>query len=462
MKKAVIFMLVVFLVQTAAAINLEIQKEVINDVVVTEFENPAVFLLKIKNNGQGDYFQIFNLHGVSMLPEEEFFIASGKSKEIQLMIYPRKDLDYGRFFQRYSFNFFIQDSGQNHVQETVSIKISKLKDAFEITASDLDPESEEIKISLINKADYDFGDISVRFFSGFFSSEEQFNMGPNEKKETTIKIDKEKSRELVSGFYTVKGEIFAGGHSAIAEGIIKFTEKNLVTESQKKFGIIINTETIETINEGNTVAVAENTIQKNILSRLFTNFNIEPDRVEREGFFINYYWTRQIRPGESLIITSKTNWMFPILFLTVILVLIIFLKHFSKKEITMKKKVNFMRAKGGEFALKISVFVQANKYVERVNIIDSIPPLVKVFERYGAEKPTRIDEKNRRIDWNFEKLEAGEVRILTYVIYSKVGVMGKFALPSATAVYEREGKIKEVRSNKAFFVAEQRKGEIQE
>jgi len=61
--------------------------------------------------------------------------------------------------------------------------------------------------------------------------------------------------------------------------------------------------------------------------------------------------------------------------------------------------------------------------------------------------------------WNFEKLEAGERRIISYIIYSKIGVLGKFALPPTTAIYEKDGKIKETESNKAFFIAEERKKE---
>ena len=34
--------------------------------------------------------------------------------------------------------------------------------------------------------------------------------------------------------------------------------------------------------------------------------------------------------------------------------------------------------------------------------------------------------------------------------------MGRFALPSATAIYQRMGKIKDSESNKAFFMAEQK------
>ena len=83
--------------------------------------------------------------------------------------------------------------------------------------------------------------------------------------------------------------------------------------------------------------------------------------------------------------------------------------------------------------------------------------MTKVYERFGGDKPTRVDEKNKRIEWVFEKLEEKEVRILSYILYSKIGVVGKFALPSSTAIYEKNGKIKESESNKAYFVAEQKK-----
>jgi len=46
---------------------------------------------------------------------------------------------------------------------------------------------------------------------------------------------------------------------------------------------------------------------------------------------------------------------------------------------------------------------------------------------------------------------------VSYIVYSKIGVLGKFALPPTTAIYEKEGKIKETESNKAYFMAEERK-----
>jgi len=134
----------------------------------------------------------------------------------------------------------------------------------------------------------------------------------------------------------------------------------------------------------------------------------------------------------------------------------VFAKKFSKRNMNLRKKVTFVKAKGGEFALKVSLFVHAKKYIEKVQIIDRLPSLVKIYEKFGGETPTKVDEANKRIEWNFEKLETGEIRVISYIIYSKVGILGKFALPSAIAIFQREGEIKEEQSNRAFFMAEQR------
>ena len=134
-------------------------------------------------------------------------------------------------------------------------------------------------------------------------------------------------------------------------------------------------------------------------------------------------------------------------------------KRISTTELILKKRVNFVKTKGGEFALKVSLTVNAQKYVERVSVVDKLPSITKIHDRFSGPPPTRVDEKTRRIEWNFEKLEEGETRMVSYIIYSKIGILGKFALPPATAFYESTGKIKEVQSNRAFFVSEQSKEE---
>ena len=51
-----------------------------------------------------------------------------------------------------------------------------------------------------------------------------------------------------------------------------------------------------------------------------------------------------------------------------------------------------------------------------------------------------------------ESLNEREERIFSYIIYSKIGVVGKFELPNARATYEKSGRLKEVESNRSFFI----------
>ncbi|NQU99666.1 MAG: hypothetical protein HQ538_02920 [Parcubacteria group bacterium] len=49
--------------------------------------------------------------------------------------------------------------------------------------------------------------------------------------------------------------------------------------------------------------------------------------------------------------------------------------------------------------------------------------------------------------------------MFNYIVYSKVGIVGKFILPNALAVFEEEGKIHETNSNKVFFMSDQVKSD---
>jgi len=66
------------------------------------------------------------------------------------------------------------------------------------------------------------------------------------------------------------------------EEVIEFTESNILTITKKDYGVLINTKIITKTNEGNILEKSQTTLEKNILSRLFTSFSPEPDIVERK------------------------------------------------------------------------------------------------------------------------------------------------------------------------------------
>jgi len=455
MRKIFILILVLLILPLVLAIDINVEKQSSNEVMIADLNKPAVFDLKITNFGTSDNFEFYNLLGFNMLPDEKVYISKGQTKETQLKIFPIENLKYRGF---YTFEYFIKGQDLSETREEVTFRIINLEDGFEIGSGEIDPESNSIKIYIHNKMNFDFGEINATFSSAFFDFEEGFSLGPNERKEFSVQLNKEDFKKLMAGFYTLNAEISIEEKKVDVEGIIKFAEKDIITTTKKSYGFIINTKIIEKTNEGNTLAKSQTVLKKNIISRLFTSFTPQPDIIEREGLTIYYTWDKEIKPGETLEIVVKTNWLLLLLVIFFIVFIVTLTKQYSKTNLVLRKKVSFVKAKGGEFALKVSIFIHAKKYIERVIIVDKLPPLVKIYERFGGEKPSRINEKGRRIEWNFEKLEAGETRILSYIIYSKVGVLGRFALPATSAIYERDGEVNESESNKAFFIAEQKEG----
>jgi len=453
MKKILISLALILLVlPSVLAIDINIEKESSNEVLVMGIDNPLIIDLKITNNGPSDNFEFYNLLGFSISPVGATPIGAGETKEIQLEFTPLGNIKERGF---YTLPYFIRGRDESVVEEQITFKIIDLKDVFEVGSGDIDVESNSIEIFIKNEENLAFEDVDVEFSSAFFELKKDFSMDGNEKKEFTVQLNREDFRELKAGFYTLKAKITVGDERANVEGIIKFVEKDVVTTTKKDFGFLINTKIIEKKNEGNTISESETVIKKNIISRLFTSFSPQPDIVEREGGTVYYTWLKDVKPGETLEIRVKTNWLFPLVVIFFIVAIVVLAKQYTKTNLVLRKKVTFVKAKGGEFALKVSITINAKRYIERINVIDRLPPLVSIYERFGGEKPDRIDEKNRRLEWNFEKLEAGEMRMLSYIIYSKVGVLGKFALPAAAAIYEKDGEIQEAESNRAFFMAEQ-------
>lgn len=452
MKKLFTLLFILLIIPSIFAINIDVEKKSSDEVMIIGLENPTIFDLEITNDGASDNFMFYTFFGGGSYPQETIYIGQDQTETVEFGVYPRSDLSQRGLM---TFDLFIQSQDKSEETIPLTLKVTDLENSFEVGSEEIDPDSNSLQIYIKNKVNFNFGEIKSRFKSPFFDFEEEFSLEKYKKKSFNMELNKEDFAKVMAGFYTINAKININGQETNIEGTMKFSEKNILKTTEESHGFIIKTDVIKKSNEGNVVSESETVIKKNIITRLFTNLNPEPDIVERKGLTIYYTWVKQIKPGETFEISVRTNWLLPLLAIFLIIAVVVLVKKFSKTNLVLRKRISFVKAKGGEFALKVSIFVAAKKYVERINIIERLPPLVKIHERFGIEKPTRVNEKTRRIEWNFEKLEAGERRTLTYIIYSKVGVLGRFALPTATAIYQKDGEIHETESNKAYFMAEQ-------
>lgn len=433
---------------------LEISAEYDTNILVHDVDNSIELTLKITNASEGIY-NLYTLADISIQPSETFTIKE-ELFEKKFTITAKDNLDVEG---HYSFTYTLNHRNIEKFDEKMLVNLMNLEDVIEIGSDSIDPALGELSFYIQNKESVNLKNLSAKFSSILFETERTFNLGPNEKLKIFVDVDENKLKKTKAGVYIIKSIFQTEKGTKEIEGNLYLGEKKGITSTEDKSGILIKSETITKVNVGNILESVQVKLNRNIFSRLFTNFNIEPTFVERKGLVVEYTWIKErLNPAEAYTVKAKTNYVFPFLVVIVAILALLGFKRFSETKIEVKKSVSHVKTKNEEFALKITLSLKAKQEIENVSLIDKVPPIVKIYKKFGLIKPDKIDAESRRIHWNIGDLNAGEERVFTYIVYSKVGVVGKFSLPKALVVFEKEEKIYEVESNKVFFMNEQIKG----
>ncbi|MEK6928784.1 MAG: hypothetical protein AABW65_02425 [Nanoarchaeota archaeon] len=442
--------LFLFLIKFAVAAELMIEKIDKGSVVISELDNPAIYELIITNNGSVDNYEIYTLVGISMTPKSTFDIVTGKNT-VEVRAYPNKDLRSR--IGSHSFEYQLKGRESGIFKDFLEITVVSLKDTISFKVEDIHINDSNAKITVKNIQNTNLENLNLHLSSSLFETDKKFSLDPYEEIVFFTKINKNKLKGLVAGPYVVKGEIRIENAKAEVEGTVKYLEKENIRVEKKTSGFILREDTTTKTNEGNVPLTARIEITKDIISRLFIVHSIEPNYAKREGFIVTYSWNKELSPGESFTVNSTTNYTFPFILVFLVIIISFFVKIYSQTSLVINKRVFFVKTKGGEFALKVQLRLKAKKYIENVQVIDRLPMMTQLYEKFGV-KPDKIDHATKRLFWNISRLNAGEERIYSYIIYSKVRAIGRFELPSAVGIFERDGKTTEIFSNKAYFVSE--------
>jgi len=454
MKKLLFFSLI-WLLSLNLVSALEISGEYDTNVIVYDVNNSIELMLDISNASSGMY-NLYTLADISIKPSEVFTIPEGFIEK-KFIVTAKDNLDVDGY---YSFTYILNHRGVEKVNGKMLIKLMNIEDVIEVSSDSINPASGQVSFYVQNKESVNLKNLTAEFSSILFQTTKTFDLGANEKLEIFVDVDKEKLKKTKAGVYIIESLFQTKGGLKKIEGNLYLGEKKGITSTNDKSGLLIVTETVTKINVGNVVENIEIKLNRNIFSRLFTTFNTEPILVERNGLMIEYTWMKQkLNPTEAYTVKATTNYIVPFLIIIVAILALFGFKRFSETKLEIKKSVSHVKTKNGEFALKIILSLKAKKDIENVTLIDKVPPIVKIYKKFGMVKPDKIDAESRRIHWHIGDLNAGEERVFTYIVYSKVGVIGKFSLPEALGVFEKDGKIHEIDSNKVFFMSAQVKGD---
>ncbi len=451
MNYKIILIALMILLPIASAANLHVEQIEKNNIIFTEYNNNATFKLQITNNeDRGDEFQIYSLVSVTIYPKEFFRIGKGETITLDITPIPGREIMKEKR-GIYAFEYQIKGKNTGYFKDNLAIKILEAKDAIDVIVDNVKLNANDVNLRIKNKEKIKINDVKIVVKSKFFEFVETLTLNEEEEKSFSVPIILE--NQVEAGEYEVEILYESNDKKSSETATLNYLEADSISVSEDTKGFIIKKTTTTKKNEGNVPAVARIVAKRNILTRLFTVYSDRPTSSQRSGIFVDYSWEKELGVNESYTVIVTTNYTLPFVMVLLVIAVALLTRFLVTSKVIIKKRVAFVRTKGGEFALKVALRIKANKDVSHVILADRIPGHAKLYNKFAVH-PHRIDESTRKLEWEIPHLNAGEERVFTYVIYSKINIVGSFELSAASASFEHDGQREHVFSNKTYFAAE--------
>lgn len=448
MKEYIILGIFIFLIGFSSAFNVDVDFK--NDVYITGFNSSVDVIFNLTDLTRG-YYHVYTLSDILIEPGNVYYIEDD-SAVLNYTFTPFYDKIETR--GDYLFSYYINHKDVEKKKYNGKIQIFDFEDVINIESNYIDFENPSVKIYVENTKNYDFSNLKMTCYSILSNFQSNFSLDGNEIKEIELDVSEELIKKTKAGVYAIDCEFNTSAGLKEVKGKLYLSEKEGVVTQDETSGFLIRTRNINKINSGNTVENIDIKDEKNFFSGLFTSFNQEPIKVGKEGSRFLYEWSVKLNPGEVYNLKIKTNYFYPLILLALIIFSVVFIRRYMEKKIDIKKTVKRVKTKNGEFALRVNLSIKARKDVEKVVLVDRVPLNVKIYNKFQSNRPDFVDVEKRILKWNIGELNSGEEREFSYIVYSRVGFVGRFSLPSARVLFDFNDTSCMEDSKKVFFLAE--------
>lgn len=322
-----------------------------------------------------------------------------------------------------------------------------------ITPPRVDPKNQyTFQVQLSNNNGYDIGPVTVEVTGIAAQQTLETHIGPDEQRVLDFTIEYPESQQPMLDAITVKvirDGVDIGTQSAVVEVVGYRIPYEQRVEQRKSF---LKTLTIITVKNNEPVAQQQElTLEAGGFRRKFSH--TEPPAAVVGG---QYHWALRVAPGETAVLTVATNYRWLGLALLVLIVVLL-LWYLTKDPVNVLKYAEQYRMyEGGIVELKVvlSVKNRAGKILEQVQLVDKVPSIaqVKEGESFGTLRPQKVvPGKNGTIlRWDIDRMDVQEERIITYILRTKLSILGDIRLPPAMAtVTDAKGNAVHIKSNEA-------------
>lgn len=320
-------------------------------------------------------------------------------------------------------------------------------------------EYNEIKIELNNRNVLTHEKVVVQVESPWYNTSVTTSLYSLEKKTLPVELRIPRGQPPEQGFIEIK--VIAGDIplSPIRKTMEIVSYGNIEEEITEQKEYLKTTTEIKYYNNGNIISEKELRYATTVFDRLFTSISADEKQlgitVDVENGKRYFIGALTLGSQETATVTIIRNYrLLFILFFAAMVVTCLYYLFRSPVTITKKAK-RIKQDQHGSSTIKITLHVKnrTRSIVDAVTINDKLLVIMALQEQTTAgtmrpDKVTRQEKQGTILHWEVLHLEAFEERIITYMVKSKMHILGSVTMPPASVRYKNSrGRFTRVYSN---------------
>ena len=317
----------------------------------------------------------------------------------------------------------------------------------------IDPREEiPMQIELSNQNLLDIGEATIRIESKDIYKEIKANIGPKETKvvelnENISPLAKPKNDAVAIS--VLKDNRIISGPVVQAIEIIEYADAR---ETSAKKGIL-RTEKAFTFKTNNNEYKGQVMIATSFFKSLVTSTKPK-SRTASENGKTYLGITPKLDANNEMEIRVVENYR-PLLFIALFIIIAVLVYFVYRSPLVVRKHASSMeKREGGISELKVVLNVKnrSEEPLRDIEITDTIPNITSIEKELfiGTLQPYQVmrhEKKGTILKWKVDDLSAGEERVVSYKMKSRLPILGSLSLEGAVAKYNHKKKDKITRSN---------------
>ncbi|MBT6995165.1 hypothetical protein HN865_02670 [Candidatus Woesearchaeota archaeon] len=460
MKKGVLVLVLVILYSFSALAHedLVVSHEVIQDKVLNEDE--FVFKVTLENKRNvSDRFRFYSpspfWEWIFNVEPKQIYIDAESSQEVILKLRPYEDKDPGNY--GITLNVVSNNDSDILTEHSFDVEILDYDDIVDINLelpNVIDVDNDNLfRVVLNSNSGYVIPNITINLKSDYFDETGEMGILGEDSLESEFLID--------------FGQNVDAGEKDIH--VFIYREDKLVMEKVQRIniapsgnvqevgtpekGFLYNKETIEKVNNGNSISYETFTKKLSYFQKLFTSFSEEPTSIEKiDGYYV-HEWSYSLNSGEGKIISIETDYREFVFILIGAIILVWLLYLYFKTDLRLIKRITSVQhSKEGVTTIGV-LLVLKNKGMTKIRNIKLMDGMVNVVEKpseFGSVKPSRIIRSTggTKMMWNIPVIDSGSELFISYTVKVKAKVIGNLFVPNAIAKYVKSKRRRVIKSNK--------------